>query len=147
MFNKKLEALATEQAKMSAELVTNGGSTTKDMVNKIAAIQWAELYEDKSAIIGYTDNKGNVTHINREFSRVTGRAADEFLGTNWVNVIHPKDRTRIIAEWTNAVKYDRDYEGEFSILDSNDREIRVESRAKKLNSSSGYYFKIIKLES
>lgn len=148
VFARKLTTISEKQDKMSSEFEINGGDkTVKDIINKIEAIQWAELYEDTTTIIGLTDLEGSVTQINRMFSRITGRDGGDFLGSNWINVIHPKDRERIIKEWSNAVKYKRDYDGEFLMLDSNDKEIKVESRAKRLPNASGYFFKINVIQS
>ncbi len=146
----QIKELVSTVSVIKGELTTNGGSSIKDhsikqslLLERIQGIQWAELYEDSTAIIGITDSGGNVTHVNREFSSVTGRDSDDFLGSNWINVICPEDRQRIMTEWYNAVKYGRDYDGEFSLLDTKDRKIKVEGRAKLLPNKAGYFFKLI----
>ncbi len=133
----RLTDLQKQHVKLVQEVTPNGGSTLIDMVSHISAIQWSRDYEDDSAIIVQCNSKGDVIKVNRYFTEITGRDPSEFMGSNWVNVVHPKDRERSVKDWFEAVRHGRDYESTVSITDIKDNEIKIRSRATRMLDNKG----------
>ena len=68
-----------------------------------------------------TDILGNCTYANEKLLKLTGLSATEILGTGWAKHVHPEDRERITAIWTNFVEqscsgHDLEYKIEYKAL-------------------------------
>ena len=42
-----------------------------------------------------TDAEGRITAVNEEWCALTGRDADDAVGTSWMDVVHPDDRAAV----------------------------------------------------
>ena len=113
MLKKITKALDTLE-KISNEVVTNGGKSLKDTVNRIERRQVIQqgfvrhLLNHQPVGIFETDNKGNYLWVNPTYLDVVGRQLDELIGRGWISCIHPEDRERISVEWSNAVSQERE---------------------------------------
>src|ERR1700746_822876 len=103
----------TEQWKARAELEkafeeikqrTEGGRRSerelRDVVNTVPAYVWR------------TSPEGHVDFVNDRWLQFTGLALEEAFGWNWEAVLHPDDRTRVVADWGTALKNGRAMESE-----------------------------------
>lgn len=94
---------AVEQ--INAELGTNGGKSIKDRVgrmDKLMALVDARQVALMVALpepMFWTDIDGDFTLVNRSLEDLTGFSRAHLMDSEWVNVIHPDDRIRIIKEW------------------------------------------------
>src|SRR5256884_2686909 len=50
--------------------------------------------------------------VNDRWLQFTGLALDEAFGWKWEAVLHPDDRTRVVADWHTAVKNGQAMESE-----------------------------------
>lgn len=132
-----LGTLNKQHTKLLEEVKTNGGYSLKDASHMTNALLWTILNENDTVMILHTDAKGNVMRSNRLFRNTVGRSSSEVSGTGWLNAISPKDRDRVTKEFYNAVSAGRDYEGEYSLVDHQGNEIKVESRASRLLDPKG----------
>lgn len=94
---------AVEQ--INAELGTNGGKSIKDRVgrmDKLMALVDARQVALMVALpepMFWTDIEGEFTLVNRRFEDLTGFSRAHLMDAEWVNVVHPHDRVRVIKEW------------------------------------------------
>jgi PAS domain S-box-containing protein len=72
----------------------------RDVVNTVPAHVWR------------TSPEGQVEFVNDRWLQFTGLALDDALGWKWEAVVHPDDRTRVVADWHTAVKNGRAMETE-----------------------------------
>lgn len=63
-------------------------------------------------------------YYNESFLKYLGKTLDEMHGWAWVNTLHPEDREKSIAAWTEAIKKGKNYEAEFRIRRAADGEYR-----------------------
>jgi PAS domain S-box-containing protein len=61
------------------------------VINTIPAHVWSTLPD------------GSVDFINQRLLESTGLSIEALLGSGWLSIIHPDDRTRFIAKWSSAL--------------------------------------------
>lgn len=64
-------------------------------------------------IIWTTDPLGECNFLNTRWTEFTGSAAEEGLGTAWIDFVHPEDRENIRRSWTRAVATQKPFEAKF----------------------------------
>ena len=101
--------------RIEAELHPNGGSSLRDVVNKIAERQYgfegylnAQLNSQDIAVFR-TNKEGKVLSNNRAHQRLTGFSKLELQGDGWINVIHPEWRNATLKKWLEAVASQREF--------------------------------------
>lgn len=111
----------------------NGGKSLYDkIVNIDNRLARAEV-RSKSLITALdiaewqSDINGNCLYVNPAACQLLSRSPEDFLGRNWVNVIHPDDREEVIQEWDQAVKERRTFMGKYRWLHSDGESIRIKA--------------------
>ena len=101
--------------RIEAELHPNGGTSLRDIINKIAERQYgfegylnAQLNSQKIAVFR-TNAEGKVLSNNRAHQHLTGFSKIEISGDGWINVIHPDWRDKTLQKWTKAVESQREF--------------------------------------
>ena len=83
---------AFEEIKQRTEAARRSERELRDVVNTVPAHVWS------------TSPDGQVDFVNDRWLQFTGLTSDEAFGWKWQAVVHPDDRTRIVADWHSAVK-------------------------------------------
>ena len=102
-------------AKIYETLGPNGGSSFYDKVvaidKKISynLVRLAVTNEINGIGEWFSDLDGRCTYINTTALLLTNRIEDDFLGMNWMNVIHPDDRNRVHDEWISSIREKRNF--------------------------------------
>ena len=91
---------AFEEIKQRTEAARRSERELRDVVNTVPAHVWS------------TSPEGHVDFVNDRWLQFTGLALDEACGWKWEAVVHPDDRTRVVADWHTAVKNGRAMESE-----------------------------------
>lgn len=113
------EELRTKLDHISRELTSNGGSTVKDVLNRVAETQEYQGAYLKTLL--HTNEKpmfemsptGQITNINRAFARATGFTPEELLENEYINAVDPSYRELAQARIQDAVAASRDFNEEF----------------------------------
>src|SRR6202040_2180999 len=87
-----------EQAR--EEAARRSETELRDVVNTVPAYVWR------------TTPDGQVDFVNDRWLQFTGLALDEAFGWKWETVLHPDDRTRVVADWHTALKNGQAMESE-----------------------------------
>jgi len=66
-----------------------------------------------------TDLAGNCFYVNERWQRITGRSLGEALERGWVEAIHPEDRERVLAEWSQFCEKGKPFFLEYRYLAPN----------------------------
>jgi PAS domain S-box-containing protein len=76
-----------------------------------------------------TDNQGKCKYTNPRYQAICGLSAAESLQTKWLESVHPEDRERAIASWSEFIDQGGEYSAEFRFLTTDDslRWVRVHS--------------------
>src|SRR5437773_3268148 len=91
---------AFEEIKQRTEAARRSERELRDVVNTVPAYVWR------------TSPEGHVDFVNDRWLQFTGLALEEASGWKWEAVLHPDDRTRVVADWHTALKNGRAIESE-----------------------------------
>src|SRR3984957_14244242 len=91
---------AFEEIKQRTEAARRSERELRDVVNTVPAHVWS------------TSPEGHVDFVNDRWLQFTGLALDQAVGWKWEAVVHPDDRTRVVADWRTALKNGRAMESE-----------------------------------
>jgi PAS domain S-box-containing protein len=91
---------AFEEIKQRTEAARRSERELRDVVNTVPAHVWS------------TSPEGQVDFVNDRWLQFTGLALDEAVGRKWEAVLHPDDRTKVVADWHSALKKGRAMESE-----------------------------------
>ena len=91
---------AFEEIKQRTEAARRSERELRDVVNTVPAHVWS------------TSPEGQVDFVNDRWLQFTGLALDEAIGWKWEAVLHPDDRTRVVADCHKALKNGRAMENE-----------------------------------
>jgi PAS domain S-box-containing protein len=83
---------AFEEIKQRTETARRSERELRDVVNTVPAYVWS------------TSPEGQVDFVNDRWLQFTGSALDQAFGWKWETVLHPDDRTRVVADWHTAIK-------------------------------------------
>jgi PAS domain S-box-containing protein len=111
-----MKETSIEVKRLSTELKPNGGSTIRDLLDRIERNQTVQGEKQRAVFttlpigIFEADVQGNVTWANRKLCRMTGRTPNELKGSGWINALKYEDRTRVRANWINSIASQSEYE-------------------------------------
>jgi PAS domain S-box-containing protein len=91
---------AFEEIKQRTDAARRSERELRDVVNTVPAHVWS------------TSPEGHVDFVNDRWLQFTGLALEEAFGWKWEAVVHPDDRTRVVADWHTALKNGRALESE-----------------------------------
>jgi PAS domain S-box-containing protein len=91
---------AFEEIKQRTEAARRSERELRDVVNTVPAHVWS------------TSPEGQVDFVNDRWLQFTGLAWDEASGWKWEAVLHPDDRTSVVADWHTAIKNGQAMESE-----------------------------------
>jgi PAS domain S-box-containing protein len=84
-----------------------------------------------------TDAAGRFVYVNEHWSELTGLEAEDALSADWVSVVHPEDRDRVIAEWRRSQEEGRAFSLEYRYVRSDGSPVWVWCRAVALTDDHG----------
>jgi PAS domain S-box-containing protein len=91
---------AFEEIKQRTEAARRSERELRDVVNTVPAHVWS------------TSPEGHLDFVNDRWLQFTGLALDEAFAGKWEAVVHPDDRTRVVADWNTALKNGQAMESE-----------------------------------
>jgi PAS domain S-box-containing protein len=87
------------------------------------------LCEEAPVGLFLTDASGRCKFVNERWTEISGLEAADALGRGWTRAIHPADRDRIFAEWTEATANGREFASEYRFQKPHGETRWVEGRA------------------
>jgi PAS domain S-box-containing protein len=76
-----------------------------------AALDWFRMMADAAPVmIWFSGPDKRSTYFNERWLEFTRRTLDEELGDGWADVLHPEDRRRCLAEYSQAFDARREFE-------------------------------------
>jgi PAS domain S-box-containing protein len=91
---------AVDEIKQRTEAARRSERELRDVVNTVPAHVWSSSPE------------GQVDFVNDRWLQFTGLASGEPFGWKWETVLHPDDRTRLVADWQTALQNGQAMDGE-----------------------------------
>lgn len=105
-------------------------------VSLVQGVQRAMLSQSSK---GYfeTDAQGRVVFVNRYYLEFTGKQLADVLVNGWTGTIAFSDRARVVNEWQDSVKHDRDFDMTMRMVDAEGDEVSVRMQARRVKNSAG----------
>ena len=97
------EAAERAERKRAEEVAHRNEKELRDVINTIPATVWG------------TSTDGGVDFVNQRWQESTGLTPEEALGWNWIDVVHPDDRGKFLADWQTALKNGQPMESEVRV--------------------------------
>jgi len=91
---------------------------TRPLQRRIAESEqrFSALVSSAPAGVFEADANGRYTFVNDRLCQFAGRPAEQLLGENWLQALHPEDRERVQNAWGNFVKQGIPFDLEFRFL-------------------------------
>lgn len=131
----KTAEIISKLDKIVAEVSPNGGSSLKDVVNRIEANQIKTeervriLLLDSADGIWESDKNGLCVWANRTLLNMMDLELNEILGNGWIVAIPEEQRTRVVTEWRRAVNDKREFRLDFPYQAKSGKIINVSCKA------------------
>jgi PAS domain S-box-containing protein len=84
-----------------------------------------------------TDVEGRCTYTNPRCQAICGFTLEESLGEGWSQSVHPEDRQRVFADWSQTTREGREYSDEFRCQTKDTRVRWVYVRSSPMFSDTG----------
>lgn len=140
-----LFAINAKIDKILHEVTTNNGGSLKDAVRRteskvdfLSASRRATL-NAQPVCRAETDSEGHVTWASPAFQKLVGRPEKELLGSGWVNIMHPGERSWAEENWAKAVKEQRVFEEEHTYVTTDGAVLKVRAQAQPMFSADGTF--------
>lgn len=123
---------------MKDQIKPNGGTSLRDMVDRIAIGQTVQSQVLNNVLASSstghfkTSRDGLVIEVSRTLCRLMERSEQELMGNTWLSWIANDDRERIEHEWGNVVKLGREMDQTFKIWADGGETRRVRMKAMQL---------------
>lgn len=117
-----LPKIADDVAWVKAQLMTNGGQTLRDKVERISemmdltAARWRITVSTHSVGIFESDESGELNFANPSLCHLFGMDEQAMLGRGWLRAIGgPDERLRVWEDWKSSVEKSIPYETAFIV--------------------------------
>ncbi|MCC5634677.1 PAS domain S-box protein [Nostoc sp. CHAB 5844] len=87
-----------------------------ELALQASQLRYQTLAEASPVGIYHTDELGNCIYLNQRWCDITGLKQSEAMGTGWAKALHPEDRDRVFAIWSEAVAAKSPYKCEHRFL-------------------------------
>ncbi|HEY7478510.1 MAG TPA: diguanylate cyclase, partial [Actinomycetota bacterium] len=94
-----LQALASQVA-----LALESAALTEDLLRRKSEARFASLVQNSSDVVTVIDADATIRYASPSSAGVLGFPPEELEGTRFTELVHPEDRTRILAFLTHAVE-------------------------------------------
>jgi two-component system sensor kinase FixL len=122
---EELQVTSEELAEANARLERDVAAYTAELAAANAVLRESEarfraLFDISPQMVWFADAGGRLTYVNQHCADFLGRAADQVTNEGWAAALHPEDRERARAEWSNAVASGEAHAGEFRLRRGSD---------------------------
>jgi PAS domain S-box-containing protein len=83
-----------------------------------------------------TDADGKCLYVNNRWCQFAGMTAGEAAGDGWVRYLHPEDRDRVFAEWSNAAQTGVPFKSEYRVLQPGGKQLWVFGQAEAIRGAN-----------
>jgi PAS domain S-box-containing protein len=88
------------------------GLATEDALRR-SEERYRALVQGGAQVIWVASPDGEMLEDSAEWRSVTGQTEEEFLGSGWLNSIHPEDRERVERGWRESLRTGRIFDDRF----------------------------------
>ncbi len=77
--------------------------------------RYRSLVQAGAQVVWVTTPTGKIAEDSPEWRSITGQTVNEYLGSGWLDAIHPEDRERVEHEWLDCVDTGKVFEGRYRV--------------------------------
>jgi PAS domain S-box-containing protein len=77
--------------------------------------RYRSLVRAGGQVVWVTTPTGKIAEDSPEWRAITGQTADEYLGSGWLDAVHPEDRERVGREWLDCVDTGKVFDGRYRV--------------------------------
>ncbi len=93
-------------------IVDDAGPATEEALRR-SEERYRALVQGGAQIIWVASPDGEMLEDSAEWRWITGQTAEEFLGSGWLDSIHPEDRERVERGWRDCLRTGRIFDDRF----------------------------------
>jgi PAS domain S-box-containing protein len=82
---------------------------------RLSEARFRSLVQATAQLVWSTNASGEVVEDSPSWRAFTGQSLEEWLGTGWLQALHPEDRERVVSVWREAVATWSLYEVEYRL--------------------------------
>ena len=91
--------------------------------------RYRALVQGGAQVVWVASPDGEMLEDSPEWRSVTGQTEEEFLGSGWLNSIHPEDRERVERDWRESLRTGRIFDDRFRMRARNGAHRHYDVRA------------------
>ncbi|MCB4824973.1 PAS domain S-box protein [Roseicella aerolata] len=119
------EALAEANARLECDVAARTAElAAANAVLRESEARFRALFDISPQMVWVADACGRLTYVNQHCADFLGLAADQVTVEAWIAALHPEDRERTLAAWSNALASGDAYETEFRLSRAADKACR-----------------------
>jgi PAS domain S-box-containing protein len=77
--------------------------------------RYRSLVQAGAQVVWVTTPTGKIAEDSPEWRWITGQTVDEYLGSGWLDAIHPEDRERVEREWLDCVDTGKAFDSRYRV--------------------------------
>ena len=77
--------------------------------------RYRSLVQAGAQVVWVTTPTGKIAEDSPEWRWITGQSVDEYLGSGWLEAIHPEDRERVEREWLDCVDTGKTFDSRYRV--------------------------------
>ncbi len=77
--------------------------------------RYRSLVQAGAQVVWVTTPTGKIAEDSPEWRWITGQTVDEYLGSGWLDAIHPEDRERVEREWLDCVDKGKVFDSRYRV--------------------------------
>src|SRR6266480_1981320 len=77
--------------------------------------RYRSLVQAGAQVVWVTTPKGQIAEDSPEWRWITGQELEEYLGSGWLDAIHPEDRERVEREWHDSVRAGKVFDSRYRV--------------------------------
>ena len=109
------ERLAAEEKIKRAQHQLESLVTQRTGELQASEAKWRSLVESLPQFVWSAGLDGTGDYVSNQWAQYSGVPTPELLSGGWLKTIHPADRDRVVARWSDAVSQTERYEMEYRI--------------------------------
>ena len=114
----------------------------QDSARTVDELQESKLYyqtllDNAPVGIWHASPDGSGGYINSKLAEITGLTSESAEGAGWTSTLHPEDKERVFAEWTNFIEGKNDYNSTYRFKHPNGEDRWVVGQATPVLNEAG----------
>jgi PAS domain S-box-containing protein len=77
--------------------------------------RYRSLVQAGAQVVWVTTPTGEIAEDSPEWRWITGQSLEEYLGSGWLDAVHPEDRERVERDWTDCVQAGKIFDNRYRV--------------------------------